>query len=238
MLGSAFCYSLMPALVAGLGGSDYPFGFNFFYRAGGAVGGLVVLSVLLLRNGVGRGLLGAMWRELRPLDAVMLLGQFFGFTGFAFSTRYIDVAVTAMVFETWPLVFMVLMGFAMGRRRWFDCLSWRGGLLASVCLVGVILVVLSEDGVRFSGSRELLIGVSVAFLGMLVTASSFWNFRWCGRVVERYEFASDDVHAGVSQWLFVLVMVFVVGSLLSCLVNGAVSLMLEPVLWSGYAGWK
>ena len=235
MLGSALCYSLVPLLVASAGGAEFPLVFNFFYRLGGFAGGAFVLVLLGRRRGVGLGLVNAMASNLRPWNLILLL-QFFGFTFFAWSVRYVDAAVTTMVYEAWPVVFMLLMGVSVGERRWFQRLTWRQAGLALLCLLGVCLVVDSQDGVAVGVSVSVALGVGIAVGGMLLISMSYLNYRWVAAVVTTWE-RDHGTPAGVGLWFEAMFWIYVVGSLVSFLLNGGFSLALERDAWTAGSGF-
>ena len=235
MLGSSFCYSWIPVLVVALGGGESPFGFNCWYRVGGALGGLAVLVALWRLGGLSSLVWKAVWAGTRWVDVVFLLLQFFGFTLFAWATFYLDAAVVSMVYEAWPFLFMLLMGGVLGASRWFAKLTPRQGVLAVCCMLGVCMVVISEDGVGNIVNAGLVKGVSISFAGMFLSAMSYWNFRWCARVMDGLTRAPLGDGVGMLDWFSVLVIGFTLGSAVAALINGVLSVVFEPVFWS--IGW-
>lgn len=235
MLCGCLCYSWVPAAIVVAGGDIAPLSFNCLYRTGGFLGGVALLAFLWRRGFLRADVWEAMRDGTRPVDWLMINVQFYGFTAFAWSASYVDAAVTAMVYEMWPMLFMLMMGRVLGRMRWFSQLSPREVVQAGVCFTGVAMVVASERGLVGAIDGNVGLGVGIAVLGMVLTATSFWNFRWCGVVVALLE-ERRGRRAGRGEWLAILVTGFTLGSGVAALVNGlAADLVGEQV--GSSPGW-
>ena len=141
---SVVLFSGQPLVVAWAGGSSNPFLFNAGWRLGLVLGGVLFLVVLyrpLLRDGrilelvAGRALpIPRVWRAvgfrsgigadgLRPWTfrrqlvrwAILLsvVGNL-DFGVFALSSRYVDISVTALIFEIWPIFMIYIVSFVAG----------------------------------------------------------------------------------------------------------------------------
>ena len=184
-------FSVVPLLIAALGGVQAPLFFIGAWRLGVALGSFALLAVAW----PGLFLSTAVWRAAFPMFFTWFF--FFGILhsleyGFvAGAARYLGVTVSAVLFELWPIMVIALTGFLFrgsGRyRRNFL------GLLPFLLLgfAGVALVVLSSSqglaGPLLGLSRGFLWGLALIALSVVCASFTAFDFRWgsdfAGRLV-------------------------------------------------------
>ena len=180
MVGSALLFSVIPLFIARSNGADNPFFLNAGWRLG--LGSGCALALLAFYRSL--VLAPAVRRQfIRSLPSRMLVwGCFtnFGYALFAWSTRYIEVSVTAVLYELWPILTIFIMA------RLFQESGYRRNLQSItpfllLALVGAVLTVSAQTGgLHFKGESpgDLAIGVPLALLAALAASLGVLSFRW------------------------------------------------------------
>ena len=119
MLAAAGVYSTLGLQVAWAEGGARPSLFNAVWRIGALTAylGYILLrfpGILQLR--LLRSLAGILLSRPGRLPFLLMLLSGLDFFFFSWSTRYVNVAVAAALFELWPLVSVLLLGWTAGRR--------------------------------------------------------------------------------------------------------------------------
>ena len=117
MLAAVLLYSFAPVAIVLGGGPESPFLFNAVWHLGSAVGCLLILltfyrSVLL--NAEVISLAGRNVKSWIFLGAVILS---FEYALFSWSTNYIDVSISAILFDLWPLLLIPLTAWLLREGR-------------------------------------------------------------------------------------------------------------------------
>ena len=200
-------------------------------QAGGLFGCLIFLLArhrpLLCDSRVRGVLLGSVLR-LDRRAIWFLLGTVSGldYALFAWSSRHVDVAVTTVLFETWPLFLVFLMALlyrGAGRyRRPTPALV----LLLVVGFGGCGLVVSSQHGglggVFGFGVHHLTLGVGLALLAALATSLSAYLFRWASAMSGALAPYRGVSGGGVSLELFGVAVGMVVSDVFSISMNAVI----------------
>ena len=167
MLFAVSVFSLVPLAINLSGGPQAPFLFNAWFRLGTAVG---CTSFLVAFH----------WHTLLEKQIVLLIGMrvfegpsnklivgtiisTFDFALLAWSARYVDIAVSTILFEAWP-VFMILFTHRLFREE---------GRYRNISPMMMGLTVLSLTGFLFAISSQVSDINSLA--GFLHTLWSFWE---------------------------------------------------------------
>ena len=186
MLGSVVLGGLTPLIILLGDGLSSPFLFNGFWRLGTLVGVFGILLLFYFRWAVSISL----WRRVAASCASWSLalacvnGLEFAF--FSWSARFVDPAVTSVIFYSWPLFFIIFgyfvlrggPGSAGARRRRNLGLLVPLGL---VVLVGLGYVVFSESGRVFGTGVDLFslsLGAGFSLLAALTAAAGVFSIGW------------------------------------------------------------
>ena len=221
MLFSVLCYSFVPLLIVAAGGVDHPFFFNFAYRFGAFVGGFIFLLFVCRDLLLDPAVRGALWRRVRRWDFPLLLLPYFGYTAFAWSATLVDVSLTTVIVEAWPLFYIPLVEWLLrGENRYLRATPARM-LPVFLAFAGFVLVVSSQAGgigrLGALGAGPLM-GVCLALLGSLSSTSSAYNVRWASDLRGDLQPLVSDVGEYRLE-LFGMMFAFTLGSLVSALVN-------------------
>ena len=223
MLTSGVCYSVIPLLLVRLGGGDDPFLFNSVYRFRGVIGALSFLVLFYRDLLLDRRVMEVVLIAVLDWRVVWVIIPYFSFTAFAWSLRYVDVTLTTIVQEIWPVFFIILTDRLLRAEGRFDPPTVSQIVLALLGFIGFIFVVLSQE-VR-AGGREgsALWGVGLALVAALMASATSYNYRWAYNLREALAATSTSEIGG--NWsgdrvlFFFLMTAFVVGSATSAVVN-------------------
>ena len=230
MLASLLLGSFVPLAIAGGGGGESPFIFIAFWSLGVVSGCLVYLVVAhpgLMLNGE---VLGAAARRLWCVSMLGSVGNALTFTFFSLSTRFVDPAVSTVLVETWPVMFILLMLMRFEGRRRYRGNACRVVPLVVLALSGFALVVLSQGGGfglegRDGWSFDLVWGVCLGVVaGVAGGVGLFYTFSWGEALAGELPPGVAGNHGAVSVALFCNLLGFGVGYLGGGLVNLLVGL--------------
>lgn len=181
MLASVLGYSALPLFVV-CGGVGSPFIFNAAFKIGAVVGCAAFLLTayrpLLLSKTV--------WRSIRSrivsLTTALWVCSYFSMAFYAWAAEFVDVSVSAVLYETWTILFIVLMGRLFSGERRYRRLSFRTLALCCAAFVGAACVVAAQiDGsgaLRDGSLLDLLAGVVIVVVSGGLTAMTAFGFRW------------------------------------------------------------
>ena len=226
MLVAVGSYSLIPLLIAVSQGGENPLLFVGLWRIG-ALGSYAVLMVVAYRPLLRADILGLVVGRLltaryRWLVLFTILSTA-DYALFALSTKFIDIAITSVLFEAWPLITMVLLSRLYGRAIDRSVMA-----LAVPCILGVAFVMASQSGgfrmlveVVSTTPAYLMVGFLSALGAVVFTSLAVCGFK-CGSMLQ-----DDPVlivaarEAGVTRRLdsFGAVLVFMVTNLVSVPLN-------------------
>ena len=189
-------YSLAPLAISS--GGDNPFLINLFWRIGlilGYISFLLLFAKSLIFKSECRGLIWERlfalrkvgnWRNMSYLAFPLAVVGNFDSALFVFATRYTDVAIIAVLFETWPIFYILIVARILRNERSPDqgIPAFSMAFLVGVAFIGLVFVYASQQqgGVlefvlRLAIWNQLgIIGLALgaAFLG----AFPAFSFRW------------------------------------------------------------
>ena len=148
----------------------------------------------------------------------------FNFALFAWSTRLIDVSVAAILFETWPILLILLMtrlfpGGARYREPAPEML-----LLLVLSLAGFAFVVVGQAGgfanIQTGGLSALVIGVVLAGAGAVATSFTAFSFRWGTDVVHAIPSEARQGIGEHSLEMFGVLVAFFIANTVAAVLNG------------------
>ena len=225
-------FSFLPLAIRFGGGLEAPFLFNAGWRVGVALVSFAFCLAFYRRILCS----AAFWRAALPAS-LSWAGLFSVFNAleyafFAAASRFIDIAVAAVLLELWPLAAILLLsrllpeqGYRRNLRRLIPFLF--------LAFLGVGLVVASQQGgFSFSGFGPLALGLGLGLLSMLASAAVTFNFRWAREVSGRLRFeggVAADCSPGVLQF-FGAVAGFGLASVFGAALNGGIGLALGESL--------
>ena len=181
MFGVVAFFSLIPIVVALGDGGKSPFLFNSAWRMGLILG--VSVFGLVYMAAFHRPLLAYYWQNRSIIrghipNILLLISVINGFDYalLALSVRFVDVSVAAVLFEMWP-IFFVLLRANLEKQH----LAFTTFMLLFPAVAGLAFVIFSqsEPGSGIGGvSGDTLLGGALAFLGGLASACTAFSFRW------------------------------------------------------------
>lgn len=188
-------YSFVPLLIALGGGVENPFLFNGCLTLGLVLSYLPYLLVKHRELLTSPRLLPLIRERIFPsgrvfsvsgLAMLLMIVNNFEFAVYAWSARFVDIALSAVLFETWPilLVLLTVWLYRTDIRRHIRYQSLNISLLTLMVVgfVGFVFVVLSQEGTLLGLGgihlTNLIIGVVLAVIASGVTSLSAFGFRW------------------------------------------------------------
>ena len=145
MLGYVVLQSLVPLFVA-FGAGDSPFIFSASWRVGLSIGHALILLIVF------RGMIfsGEVWKAVgsRALSLAMILWVVASLNLglYAWSTQFIDVSITAALFETWPIFLVILTGWLFRLEARYRKITAKTVFFFSVAVLGMASVIASQAG--------------------------------------------------------------------------------------------
>ena len=252
MLISVAVSSMAPLMIAVVGVGHVPFLFTAAMQVGGMSGYLFLLFAryrsLLVDPRVWAAVRGHVLR-LDHRTIWFFLGVVSGldYALFVWSTRFIDISVTTILFETWPLFLVLLMAVLYRGADRYRRLSFSLVLLLVVGFVGCALVIGSQHGgfAEFPGriGTVLAFGAGLAVCASLATSLAAYLFRWGSELAEGLpeDFEGRLGNDQVSLEMFCVAIGIVMSDLFSIALNGSIGLSFgesaAPGIWlAGFLG--
>ena len=221
-------YSSVPLVIAIVGGSDSPFLFNAGLRLGLVLGGVAFLFIAYkhyLQNTSILKILGR--RAFSWTILLIIIGNNFDHALFAWSVRFIDISVAAVLVEIWPILVILLMDrFVKGYgHKKIDLTTL---LLVAVCFLGVAFVIGSQTGgFLWTGERlenmglSSVVGVVLALAAALAIAFAAFGFKWANEVTHELSLEHQARSSDLPIDWFCVVAALVICSTISAPINAA-----------------
>ena len=124
------------------------------------------------------------WQRVASPPMALWIISYFNIVLYASATQFVDVAITAVLYETWPIALVLLTGWLLRNEGRYRRITPLSVFLFVIALVGVVSVIASQAGglsVFSAASTPLLslgIGVALAIGSALLTALGAYGFRW------------------------------------------------------------
>ena len=252
MAGCVVLMSFVPLLVA-FGGGDSPFIFSAAWRIGGLVG-----CALILLIGFPRMLFsGEVWKAVasRALSLAMLgwVVSLFDLVLYTWSTQFVDVSITAALYETWPIFLVIFTGWLFRLEARYRKITVKTIFPFGFALIGISSVIASQAGWFSSfvsadtggGGRRLnlAIGVALAFVAVGLATLGAFGLRWPASLASDLSELPDNHEQGKDRLeLFSSVVGTAIVSLVSLPFAASVGFMLnEPIssdalIWGATGG--
>ena len=230
MLFSVLCYSLVPLLLVTTEGQRLPFLFNSSYRLGAAIFAFVFLIIFfgdLLRNSKVRELV---FLRLRRASIILVVIPYFGYTAFAISVNYIDISVTTIIREIWPLLFIIFTERLLRTQNRYRSITGTTVGLVLFGFAGFFFVILSQHGELVLSNileSKQWVGIGLAVLAGLIISTTAYNFKWAADLRKDLPAEITSNYDTRQLELFCLMTAFLIGSAASSLLNLAVGSVVE-----------
>ena len=206
MMAAVLGFSFVPLVIVGGGGGDSPFLTNLLLRVGLVAGYFAYLAgfcrslvrspefwssgacrILMLRRRCN-------WRRISYLAIILAVVGNFDVALFGLSTKFTDVSVIAVLFETWPIFYILItvrilnarvLGHVgegdgpVGTNRWHSIF-----ILVFIAFAGLVLVFGSQGQRPGMGGVAHLFGwdqtpaVAVVLCAALLGSFPAFSFRW------------------------------------------------------------
>ena len=251
---SVVLFSGQPIVVAWGDGNTNPFLFNSAWRAGLVFGGLLFLLAFYRSSLFNLGVIlrtiesafpfkkddECMPEEIKNNRAkrfalqmvkwaipVTVIGNF-DFAIFSLADRYVDISVTAIVFEIWPCLIIFIAVFVAEQGRYRQ-IKFETVLLLLFGFLGVWFITLSETGGLSlsdgSGYGNTIVGVALSLTAAILTALSAFSFRWSSNLAKELPLNAGRVRTQKSAEVFYLVIAFVICNAISAPINFVIGLI-------------
>ena len=178
-----FLFSLAPLFIARTSSVDSPFLFNCVWRIATGLGCLLFLLVtyrpLILNPDV--------WEKFLPKSVSWLMfGAFlhsFEYGFLAWSTRWLDVSIAAVLFELWPIVLIALTARLFGATERYQRNLKNVFPLLLFAFCGLIFVIGSQAGegtpdLRIASWLQLLTGLGLCLAAVGMASCASFMYRW------------------------------------------------------------
>ena len=184
MLAAVLLYALFPVFIHVGEGHQAPFMYNAVRLLFMGMGISIFLIVFYRRQLFDREIWRVVCRNWRRWSLLGTLLGAFNYAIFGWALRYIDVSVASVLYETWPLWMILLMGKMFQTENRYKSLGVFGWACILMGFVGLSFVILSQtSGIVFEGETmslfHLFLGVSLALIASILTAmSNGCSIRW------------------------------------------------------------
>lgn len=226
MMTAVVAFSLLPLLLAWGAAAEGPFLFNAGFRLGTGIGyALFVFAFYqpILRD---RNVLTLIVQHSTKWTMLFIVINYFEFALFAWSTQFVNIAVTVIIYETWPIFTIFLMARLLKEEKFYRTVSVGVILSIVVSFAGFLFVVASQFGgsAFFSGTFDtsaikLAIGVALAAAAAVSGSFTAFAFKWGIDLKEALPKAVADKHDPDSLRLFCIVIANTIGSLIAAPTN-------------------
>ena len=223
MLLAVTLFSSLPLIIERGGGGQAPFLFNAGMNAGVALGCLVFMTIIYRRLVFNPATLRVIARRIFDVKLALSVAANFNFAFFAWSTRFVDVSVAAILFETWPILLILLMLrlFPGGTRYREPAPEML--LLLVLGLAGFAFVVVGQAGgfanVQTGSLSVVIVGVALAILGAIATSFTAFSFRWGTDVVHEIPSAVRPGIGEHSLEMFGVLVAFLIANTVAAVLN-------------------
>ena len=181
MLLSVAGFSLIPLIIS-QGAVENPFMFNAGWRLGFGVG---LVSFLLARYwplAMDPEIWALIGKRIVSWSIFFAVISQFEYAVFAWSIRLIDVSVSAILFETYHVLIILLTAWLFRKERRYRKIGFDVILLLILGVAGFAFVVSGQAGVPVwfgeKGILGILPGIGLALAAAIVAAGSAFNLRW------------------------------------------------------------
>jgi len=217
MLAAVIGYSLIPLAIALSGGEANPFYFNAAMNVGICVGLTAFLATAYRSQIRNREVLKLVGRRAYSLPFALVAVNNFGYAMFALSARFIDISVTAILYEISPIFVILLTAWLFRKEKRFNKLTQATLGLTLLAFFGVGFVIASQTG-GFGDFDNLSLpplafGALLAAVAAIFASFSAVGLKWG---IDLSKEIPADAARGKSDSLMELFCVVVAGVIANC----------------------
>ena len=190
MLAAVLLYAMMPVFVTLGEGHQAPFMYNAIIMLFACIGTSVFLIVFYRRQVFDREIWHIICQNWRSWSLLGVVLGAFSYAIFAWSLRYIDVSVAAVLYETWPLFMILLTGKMFQNKNRYESVGAFGWACILMGFVGLGFVISSQteeaDAVKETMPLfHLFLGVLLALISAgLAAMHGSCSLLWGAYVLE------------------------------------------------------
>ena len=229
---AAVCFMSAIPLAFSLGGAaGSPLLFNSAWRAGVAAGCLFYLLQDQRNREQGQSLLRLALRRTPHRYLLLASAGNLEYLLFVYSLRFIDVSLTTVIYESWPLMLILVAAHLYRRDRRYRQTPLRK-LLPALLLTtsGCLLAAYSQHGGIASGDGILktAAGSGLALGSALLAPLLAFGFQWASNVSRERLEPDREEEIRLSVWVFML------SSLTVAILTGLAGILAgENLSWTG-----
>ena len=194
MLVAILCYSITPIFFHVGEAHQAPVAFNAVRLLGAAIGMILFLLVFYHKEMFDIQIWRAVWKHLWRWSMLGIIVGVFNNAVYAWSLKHIDISISIIVYESWTILMIILMGRMFKGENRYGYIKPSGWAFALVGYAGLGLVILSQSGeadVKGTGNYfwfGLAAALFAAGMGALLNACSI---RW-GVTVRKYYYPQEN----------------------------------------------
>ena len=198
MLVAVFLYSMLPAFITWGEAHQAPFMYNAISTLCTGIGVAIFLIMFYRRQLLDREIWQAVCRNWRRWSMLGVLLGTFNYAVYAWSLKYIDVSVAAVLYETWPLWMILLTGKLYKGEDRYDNIGVFGWACILMGFFGLGFVILSQTGEVMLGKENmtwfhLFLGALLALIAAGMAAlNGGCSLRWGTTVLKEVSQKSTD----------------------------------------------
>ena len=226
MLVSTLAFSLQPLTVNLTSGYQTPFLFNAIFRVGVAAGDLLFLLIFYRGTLLDRRVLPLVVQHVQSWPMIWMLISTLEFALFIWSVKFIDIAVAAILYETWPVLLIFLTAWLFRKEVRYRRITLTKWLLVLLSMAGFSFALASQTA-DFGSLEDIFsdgsyVGAILAILSTIAWSLTAFSFRWgsnLSREVTRSAGQRKTDYLSL-ELCFVIVGIFIVSLLAEAVSSG------------------
>lgn len=226
MLLAVVGFSLTALVVALANGRESPFLFNASIKFGYIIGQILFLLAFYRSLLFNKRVWKLVRRSLICLPILAVIIHNFEHTFYAWSTRFIDVSISAILFDTYPLFLVILTAWLFREEVRYKKNTAGVYFLLILGLAGFSFALLSQSGslVELNGvsNYALIAGIALITLAVLTAALSAYGLRWGANLGKDLSTETDSDISPGSLELFGVMVAFLIGNVVAFFISLAI----------------
>ena len=233
MLAAVVGFSFIPLVIDIGGGAQSPFLFNTAWRLGVVAGCLCFLGIGHWSLLFDRQIAALSWRRIFSWTMLFAVFGNFQFAIFTWSTRFIDIALAAVLLETWPIFLILLTGWLFKVDNRFRRPDYTVYILVAMGFVGFVFAVASQSTSLMTLWSVNNLSILTVAIGAVLAVFAAWagaleaafNFRWGSSLSQELVILGRLEKVNPRVDLFSVVFAFAIASTISTPIHAAAGLL-------------